>query len=379
MKIGIMTFWWDQDNYGQLLQCYALQKYLRDRNHEVFLIRYNYENDTIKKHIVQLFLEVCNPIKVAKYLIRKMYKTAVLREQSQNNRHFDDFRTHYILQSENIYPTYVALRDNPPEADCYIVGSDQVWNYWFTNVKRFYNQIHAYFLDFGSEKIKRISYAASWGVTSIPEKAASEIAPLLKKFDYISVREESGMKLCADCCRKDSEWVCDPTLLLSAEKYREIYKENEIRKIEKPFLLLYMLSNQCDFNIQNVYEFAQRKNLEVVYVTGNGVIDVRKKYFATIPEWLYLVDNAKYVISNSFHCAVFCTIFNRQFGVIKLSGNKLGMNTRFDSFFEQRGIAERYITDSDYSVLDLPYEVKEICVSKRFLTFLETKLETKKC
>lgn len=373
MKIGIMTFWWDQDNYGQLLQCYALQKYLRDKNHEVFLIRYNYESDIIKKQVVSYFLEVLNPIKVAKYLIKKIYKTAVLRELRHNNRHFDDFRTHYILQSENIYPTYVALRDNPPEADCYIVGSDQVWNYWFTNEKRFYNQIHAYFLDFGSKKTKRFSYAASWGVTSIPEKAAFEIAPLLKKFDYISVREESGVKLCADCGRKDAEWVCDPTLLLSAEKYREIYKENEIRKIEKPFLLLYMLSNQCNFNIQNVYEFAQRKNLEVVYVTGNGVIDGRKKYFATIPEWLYLVDNAKYVISNSFHCAVFCTIFHCQFGVVKLSGNKLGMNTRFDSFFEQRGIGERYISDADYSVLDLPYKVKEICASKRFLTFLETK------
>jgi len=370
MKIGIMTFWWSNDNYGQLLQCYALQKYLRDRGHDAFLIRYNWENDLKQTPFLIRCAKALNPVLLYKYLLNKKHLVDVQKEQSLNSRHFDDFRSRYILQSKDFYPTYSALKENPPEADAYIVGSDQVWNYWFENTNRFYRQLHAYFLNFSSEKTKRISYAASWGVTDIPKKAASEIAPLLKKFDYISVREESGVKLCADCGRKDAEWVCDPTLLLSAEKYREIYKENEIRKIEKPFLLLYMLSNQCNFNIQKAFDFANSKGLEVVYVTGNGVIDGRKKYFATIPEWLYLVDNAEYVISNSFHCAVFSTIFHKQFGIVKLFGTAASMNARFNSLFDLRGCGERYVNNTDFSVLEKSYEIKAVSVSDKFFKAL---------
>ena len=366
MKIGIMTFWWSNDNYGQLLQCYALQKYLRDRGHDAFLIRYNYTTDIKKNPLFLRVLKALNPVLLARYLLQKKRMAEVKKEQAENDRHFDDFRTRYIMQSDFEYPTYEALRENPPEADAYIVGSDQVWNYWFENPKRFYSQTHAYFLDFGNAKTKRLSYAASWGVTELSKAYEKEIEPLLNRFDYISVREESGVKLCAECgC--SAEWVADPTLLLDAETYRKVYAENAIRRPQKPYILLYMLANECDFDIKRVYDFAEKKNLDVVYVTGNNAFDKRKKYFATIPEWLYLVDNAEYVITNSFHCAVFSTIFHKAFGIARLSGSVAGMNTRFDSLFEQRGCGNRYISDSDFDLLDKKYEVKDVQISEQFL------------
>lgn len=95
------------------------------------------------------------------------------------------------------------------------------------------------------------------------------IEPLLNRFDYVSVREESGINLCRKCGRNDAEWVCDPTLLLSAEIYRSLYRENKIQKPDGKYILLYMLNNRCDFDIQSVYDFAKNKNLKVVYVTGN--------------------------------------------------------------------------------------------------------------
>ncbi len=370
MKIGILTYWWSFDNYGQLLQCYALQKYLRNMGHDAFLIRYKWESDIKKNPIWIRCFKALNPVLLMRFILGKKHIADVKAEQLKNNRHFDDFRRKYIIQFEKSYLSYSNLKNEPPEADVYIVGSDQVWNYWGISLKKFRNCLNAHFLSFGNDKTKRISYAASWGVTKIPADFRFAIRPMLARFDYVSVREETGVELCRDCGRNDAEWVCDPTLLLNADTYREIYKNNEIRRMGKKYILLYMLGNKHNFDIQNVYDLAIQKELQVIYVTGNGVIDKHEKYFATIPEWLYLVDNAEYVITNSFHCAVFSTIFHKQFGVVSLTGEDIGMNSRFESLFELRGTGKRYLSDTDFSVLDKTYELKPVLPSKKFLEAL---------
>ncbi len=158
-------------------------------------------------------------------------------------------------------------------------------------------------------------------------------------------------------------------------KYVLFYlSQNPKRKYDKDykrkFILLYMLKNKCDFNIQYVYEFAAAKKLEIIYVTGNGIIDGKDKFFATIPEWLYLIDNAEYVITNSFHCAVFSIIFMKQFGVLPLSGIDVGMNSRFDSLFEFLGTGCRYIKETDFSILEETYEKRSVQISQKFLNTL---------
>ncbi len=371
MKIGIMTFWWSNDNYGQLLQCYALQKYLRNMGHDAFVIKYNHSSDIKKNSFASKFVKAFNPKEFIKHLMYLHSKAAVKREQKKFNREFSDFRSKYIHMSQNEYSSYQELKLNPPVADAYIVGSDQVWCFRTNTLSRFRNPLHAYFLDFGMPETKRISYAASWGRTQIDFDYQQEISSMLKNFDYISVREESGINLCRKCGCLGAEWVCDPTLLLSAQNYRTLYKENKIRKPEKAFVFLYLLNNTQDFDIQNVYDFAASKKLDIVYVTGNNVIDNHKKYFATIPEWLWLVDNANYVITNSFHCAVFSTIFHKAFGVIKLKGNKEESNTRFESLFKFLETGNRYLFENDFSVLEKKYESKNIKVSESFLEALK--------
>lgn len=366
MRIGILTFWWSNDNYGQLLQCYALQKFLRDRGHEAFVIRYRPDKDSVSPLWLKI-IKASNPVKLARHIMRRS-------EQRRYDRHFGSFREKYIAWSDAAYPSYADLRGNPPEADAYIVGSDQVWNFYGLPLLRMRHAVRAYFLDFGDPDVKRLSYAASWGATSLPANYEKEIRPLLARFDYIGVREESGADLCRLCGRDDAEWVCDPTLLLGAERYRALWREEDalgnVRKPGKKYLLLYMLSNECGFDIRSVYDFAASRNLEVVYVTGNGVIDGREKYFATIPEWLYLVDSAEYVVTNSFHCGVFSSVFRKAFGIVPLTGKAVGMNARFESLFELLGTGARYVSDGDFSVLDAPYEVRDVRMSQRFLSVL---------
>ena len=358
MKIGIMTFWWSDDNYGQLLQCYALQKYLRGLGHDPYLIRYKWYSDVIKNPLPIRILKALNPIYMYKYVKNKRNKALIKKEADKNSRCFDDFRKRYIAQSEIQFSSLKQLRENPPIADVYVVGSDQVWNFWNNPVRRFRNIMHAYFLDFGAAETKRASYAASWGVKNISAAYIKEFFPLLSRFDYVSVRESSGIDLCRQCGAKSVKWAPDPTQLLSADTYRKLYNENKLRKPQNTYLLLYILNNKCSIDIQAVYNFAASKNLEVIYVTGNGTIDTYAKFFATIPEWLYLIDNAEYVITNSFHCSVFSILFDKQFAVLPLTGKYAGMNSRLDSLFNRYEMESRFIYANDFSVLDSPYSAK---------------------
>jgi hypothetical protein len=349
MKIGIMTFWWSDDNYGQLLQCYALQKYLRDAGHDAYLIRYDPRNDYGKTPLWQKILKAFNPIKLFNYLKYKLTYTYI--EELNKQRNFDGFRNKYIKQSEKIYLSYQELVDNPPDADVYIVGSDQVWNTFNLSVARSMNMLRAYFLDFGKIKIKRIAYAASFGKERVADDFIQEISHLLKNFNYISVREKSGLNICRQCGIDTAELVPDPTLLLKADDYRSLYIVEPIQQVKKPYCFLYMLSNTCNFSIPAVYNWANRKKLAVVYVTGNGRYDNHQKVYASIPEWLYYIDHAEYVITNSFHGAVFSLIFKKRFGIISLTGECTELNNRFYSLFEIFCIKERFI-DSSFTVLD---------------------------
>lgn len=358
MKIGIMTFWWSNDNYGQLLQCYALQQYLREQGHEPFLIRYDSRPDLLPFPVWRKILKAFNPIKLSSFirykLIRKIHKIQFNSEEQNYQRQFDSFRKKYIRQSENIYLSYSELKENPPEADCYIVGSDQVWNFYENPLNRCKNLLHAYFLDFGLSSTKRISYSASWGTKKISKEFSKEIAPLLKKFDYISVREESGLDICRKCGVPNAEFRCDPTLLLSADYYRKLYQsEEQHNNNPKKYIFIYRLSNPCRFDVESIKKWAKEKNLEIIYVTANNQYDLYEKVYPTIPQWLSLIDHAEYVITNSFHCCVFSLLFGKKFGVIPLVRSAAGMNTRLETLFNFFNTESRWFT-GNFNIIEKP-------------------------
>lgn len=358
MKIGIMTFWWSNDNYGQLLQCYALQKYLRNLGHDAFLIRYDSSNDILPK----------NCIRIIKKNLKIVYQNIKFLK-SKKLRKFDEFRDKYISQSERIYKSIEELRTVPPEADMYIVGSDQVWSCIMSPFDRKKNIASAYFLDFGKSETKRISYAASWGTDKISDEYINFISPLLKKFNAVSVREESGLKLCEENGVKSAICVSDPTFLLSKDIYEtEILQKTNINHKEK-YLFLYLLNNTFNFDIKKIFDFAKQNELKVIYVTGNGKTDVYNKVYATIPEWLCYIKNAEYVVTNSFHCSVFSMIFQKQYAVIPLNGFYEKLNTRMSSLFNLCKIEERFLTD-DFSILDIPYSVNFDEIKKTGVDYL---------
>lgn len=347
-----MTFWWSNDNYGQLLQCYALQKYLLDSGHDVFLIRFKPENEN--SFSLKRLLKVFNPAKVIRYISNKKRLKQLQKEQQNNlSRRFDDFRAKYIVQSEQIYTSYNDLKTNPPEADIYIVGSDQVWNFGSVGTGEY---ISTYCLQFAPEHAKLLSYAASFGVDSLTDEVSNYIRPLLNSFSNVSVRENSGIEICKKI-GINADIVCDPTLLLDKVQWSQLKEKKE--KNSRKYVFLYLLTNTCVFSVRELKQWTDSKNMDLVYVSGNTAYcqtdfddkNIDKSYLS-INQWLHYLSNAEYIITNSFHCCVFSLIFSKKVGVIPLSSSLGRTNDRINTLFANLDVCKTEIVNNSFSVLE---------------------------
>ena len=187
MRIGIVTFYESSDNYGEQLQCFALQRFLLSIGHNPFLIRYGFESTYfhwLKKRNFTSW-------KGAKLMFSHVMSALI--STMDDPRGFKAFRKKHIKVSPRCYNNIYELRRNPPKADCYIVGSDQVWAQLLSieNNKTF-------FLDFGSPSISRIAYAPSFAMSEYPIDLRDALRVQLAKFDALSVRERSGVQICQD-------------------------------------------------------------------------------------------------------------------------------------------------------------------------------------
>ena len=353
MKIGILTFWQTEDNFGQLLQCYATQTYLQSLGHETFLVR------TINGHSYNpSFKEQCiNKLRTAYRLYHYPWyftKNAVasgiyLLAHGKFRKHvidlgFESFREHY-LHCTKVY-TLDELRKNPPQADAFIVGSDQIWN----------TTDGIYFLSWAKDETKKIAYAASFGARRSTLDFCQLIAPWLKRFDAVSVREDSGLKICEDAQRKDTVCVVDPTMLLEAADYRKIAKSSVPHE---KYLFIYFLGTRTMINWKQIHRFAKEKRLKIVYVASQGQVDKFKHTQASIHEWLALIDNAEYVLTNSFHGTVFTLLFGKKFLTYPVCGVAAKMNDRISTLLKPLGL-ETHIYDGNINKVESTIDYKYV-------------------
>lgn len=342
-KIGIVTLWDSQDNYGQVLQCYALQHYLIKNNQEAYLIK-NVSDTLASQSYSKRLLNL--PRKILTYrfwsLLYFRYKLKVFDKRFGNvNRHFDDFRDKYIHSTKKVYDI-AALRNNPPDADIYITGSDQVWG----------APSDLFFLDFAPKGTQRYSYAASFGSNPFTKDGCSKMKNYLQKFSEVTVREESGVKKC-QLLGLNAKRVIDPTGLLTAIDYLSIAKCEP----SDNYILLYLLGNFTDVDVDKIFNFAKEHKLVVKYIASQGRNDKYDKIFPSPTEWIGLVANAKYVITNSYHCCMFSIYFERKFIALPLIGIFKKMNVRIDTLFDiyhiprVKTLEELETTVFDYSTI----------------------------
>lgn len=350
MRIGIITCWQSDDNYGQQMQMFALQHYFRSQGHDAYLIRFSPNNaskmQTIKAYIKQPIKNIVKHF--SKSLREKMQIEKELKNLSEINkeqnkkRYFVEFRSEFINMTDKIYRSSEELMSDPPIADAYITGSDQVWYDPLTLPKA-----KCFFLQFGSPNIVRISYAASIG-RELKHEELPVFSNWLKTFNAISVREESARQQCIKAGFTNTRLCIDPTLLLPVEYYSKIECQSQLQYLNS-YLFMYILniSSAEEIAWKRVKEYIDEKELDLKTVASSGyepareLIPNNKNILATIPDWLRMIRNANSVVTTSFHGVVFSILYHRPFLAVLLTNEHSKANTRFLNLLGQLGLTER--------------------------------------
>lgn len=297
-KVGILNFHF-ANNYGAVLVPFAMKKAIEAMGYQVEIINY-------------------------------------AAQKFSRQPAFVKFRGKFLSPISKEFSNIEELREYHDAWSRVVVGSDQVWRMFQTDI---------YMLEWVYGKCSLISYAASYGHDiyegSIPK---SDACALLHRFDAISVRENSGVDICRNDFDVEALQVVDPTLLLSAEAYTRVIDAEKVHIPDEPYVCGVFLSAQSASYPSN----------------PNILLDIRSKYkfvnpikneknqFRPVGEWLALIKNAKYVITDSFHGAVFSIIFNKQFVTLMHEG--FNGNARIPSLLASLGIDQNRIL---YSINDI--------------------------
>jgi len=337
MKIGIITFWDSSDNYGQQLQCWALQQVLIGLGHNPFLIKYfPAKPKPEKSSFVERILKIILVYPIIKNIIwrigqKKHNRIKQLNIERDKRRRFSEFRDVELIQSDGNYYGLADLQKTPPKADVYLCGSDQVWGNPLINGDEDENT--SYFLNFGDNAIKRVSYAASFGMELYPENLKETLKKQLDRFDAVSCRELAGVSICNSVNIK-AKHVLDPTLLLLSSYYKEKLKTNTQQG--EPYIFIYSLNivQPSDLKWKELRDYANQNGLKIIVTPSTGYmlsdeIFVGVSYvYATIPEWISLIENCNLFIASSFHGIVFSILFHRPFVYVPVKGRWAKGNNR---------------------------------------------------
>ncbi len=353
MRIAILT----QpicNNYGGILQNYALQTVLERDGHSVTTLNYPvvpvYSGSPVR-HVLstakRLLQKIGGDPKIIWVDIAKEARKQV--ELAHLQKLFIDERLH--LKTINPPLTFDQVKDFG--FDAYVVGSDQVWR------PRYNHYIENMFLDFTEgSNVKRVAYAASLGTDkweySVEE--TERCARWASNFNAISVREHSGVGLLKEYLNVDASHVLDPTLLLSKEDYLSICSGGKY--LGEEYIAVYVLDYSKE-KISLLNEISRELHCPLRFIGR-----FTKSGYPSVESWLEGIARAKYVVTDSYHGTVFSAIFEKQFVTL---GNLARGNSRFESLFESLGIPSNRLTiepSKIESLLKTPLEYDSILARK---------------
>lgn len=354
MKIAILTMEFN-NNYGGMLQAFALMESLKRLGHEPTLIRLKIKHKYWKLpfSILKRFTQ--------KYILRNKSIDWVLplwichKEKKvieQNMTYFID--TYIQPQTQYAYCEEDIRKYTKDQYDAYIVGSDQIWR------PTMYKFIDQAFFGFVKEDKILLSYAASFGVDNweYTNEQTIRFKKDIQRFRAVSVREDSGVDLCKKHFDIEAEHVVDPTMLLSYETYIQLIKKESPLPI-KERLLVYLLD--YDSNKQSIVDhISSRKSITPFSVNVKSKLrtdSIENRIYPSVISWLNGFFGSEFVITDSFHGAVFAILFNKPFYVI--SNKKRGL-ARMESLLRMFNLENRLIFDTQDIKEDLDINWDEV-------------------
>lgn len=335
MKIGILTHPLGH-NYGGNLQAYALQVVLQERGHDVEIL-----NRIQRTNNLWRLASLAKGLVL--YTIGKRDKIRGWLTEKEDDIIYGElkgFVREYIHLSKDLYSSkelgnYVT--DN--HFDACVVGSDQVWR------KAYIPYMTDYFLKPIPDSVKKVSYAASFGVDTwqFTTEETEELKQLISKFSAVSVRENSAVELCREYLDIEAEWVLDPTMLLPKEHYEELISR-KTTEAPKGSLMVFLLDPNSTkeelvakvANDHDLKPFNVLPEISIPTLPGIRSISNNQKW-PSVEQWLRNFRDSECVITDSFHGVVFSIIFNRPFLAIRNASR--GM-TRFNSLLNTFGIKD---------------------------------------
>lgn len=368
MKVAIITLS-GHSNYGNRLQNYALQKFMSNYAERVetlwfeknYLPEIKRNNKIFLKNVLLFILNIHGARKN-----EENYGRDCVRQY--NIKKFSDkyINIKYIYQmNENLNDMY----------DYFITGSDQVWNPNFWSKK--YDHANIRFLKFASKE-KRIAYAASIAIPEIPKDKEKFFKDSLNEMKAISMREKAGAELVKRLTGREVSVVVDPTILLSKEEWQKIELKPEWYSGEK-YILTYFLGNPSPV----IEKIAKKNNWKIYNLMDKNNFNL---YTSRVEEFVYLIEHAQLVATDSFHASVFSILMNTPFLVVNRQQKGVAdMTSRIDTLMDLFGYQDRYIVNSkcklsDEEILNMDFsKVKAIQEreKKRSKDFLEKALNLK--
>lgn len=339
MKIGILTFH-SAHNYGAVLQAWSLQEYLRQKGHDVEIVNLRLPViDKLYRLTYRTNREICRSKWVNQlanegyYQLRCVYSCLKHPGKWEKYHKFEHFINHQ-LPITKVFHSYEELQQAQLYYDALIAGSDQIWNAVMMK-----GIDPAYFLQFGNKDALRISYAASIGTEEIPPKYQLLFARYLREFDVISVREKKARDQVMQHTDKPVGLAADPTFLLEKTDFDKIRKK--IKKKQKYIYVHNVHLTRVDEALNSVVEeMSGRLGLPVVHNWKSRMFSNEAGHFTGgIEEFLGVVSEAEYVITNSFHCTVFAVIYHKNFITVPHFKHP----DRMRNLLEDLGIPERLI------------------------------------
>ena len=306
MKVGVLTFT-EGFNYGNKLQNYALVTYLQKN--------FQCEVKTVNNCIAQgsrlektrILLTWAIPSKK-----HYMYWKRLIRFKAFNKKYLNFTSEKMTTDTKNF-----------SEVDCFVCGSDQIWNpHYYSNINLLTGRL---------PKPKRsISYAASFGVSEIPDEKKKSFSEALKNLEAISVREEQGLSICRELGFDECRVNIDPTFLLSKNEWLNVIQK-PVQQLPKKYVVTYFLGKIEKAVEDKINDYCEKNGLERIDL--NSVTSLR--WFDITPfEFLYLIKTAEFVFTDSFHASVFSIIFGKNFLTAeRTESNNNKMGSRIDTLF----------------------------------------------
>ena len=349
MKVANIT-WITYLNFGTFLQAYALQEYIKSVGIQCTTL-----NDATK---VEKHLNWKLKIKKLYWSLQQDYRL-FMRSQEQSRMLYEDFKSKYIkLEWHADEPNYLNK-----EYDCFVCGSHQIWNPYSLRNK------HAgfYYAEFACKK--KVAYAPSVGVSSIPDDCLPRFKNLINDFSFLSAREREGKEIMQKLTGKCVLQVVDPTLLVGKDQWENFVRKQNV----KPYVLGYFLTPNNRY-INAAKEYAREKGLEFrMLYTDRKYRSVTDKLITAGPiEFLQAIHDAHIVFTDSFHGSIFSVIFRTPFVTFKRFRNSAtSQNSRVENLLKTMGLSDRLIDENEVHQINSLKEIDFDDVWKRLSPMID--------